>query len=60
MEKVRTLTVAATQEHLSQQLMNELREVIQQDKYTHLFISTLIGVLEMVKMDYRDENRDRP
>jgi len=43
--------VEGNQESLSEQLMNEIRKTIMQDKYDHLTISTLIGVLEMLKLE---------
>lgn len=58
MTTVKTLTVAASQEHLSQQLMDELREVVKQDKYDYLHDSTLVGVLEMLKWEYIQRNRE--
>jgi hypothetical protein len=39
-----------TQEALSTQLLNEIRGVIQQDKYNDLYNTTIIGALETLKM----------
>ena len=58
MTKVSILKIAVTQEHLSQQLMDELREVVMQDKYGYLHDSTLVGVLEMLKWEYIQQNRE--
>ena len=59
MTKVQTLKIAVTQEHLSQQLMDELREVVNQDKYGYLYDSTLVGVLEMLKWEYIQRNKEQ-
>jgi hypothetical protein len=56
MTTVRTLTVAITQEDLSQQLWDEIRAVVNQDKYGYLHDSTLVGVLEMLKWQYINQN----
>jgi hypothetical protein len=58
MSTVRTLTVAVTQDTLSQQLWDELRAVVDQEKYGYLFDSTLVGVLEMLKWEYIQRNRE--
>jgi hypothetical protein len=58
MTKLRTLTVAVTQDTLAQQLWDELREVVNQDKYGYLYDSTLVGVLEMLKWEYIQRNRE--
>jgi hypothetical protein len=58
MTKVRTLTVAVTQDTLAKQLWDELRAVVDQDKYGYLYDSTLIGVLEMLKWEYIQRNRE--
>jgi hypothetical protein len=57
-KKVQTLKIAVTQEHLSQQLMDELRAVVKQDKYDYLYDSTLVGVLEMLKWEYIQQNKE--
>ena len=50
---------SATQEALSDKLLKELREVTDKPEYGHLYFSTTIGVLEMLKMElYESINRD--
>lgn len=46
-----TVIPLATQEALSQRLMNDLREVAAKPEYRDLYYSTTIGVLEMLKME---------
>ena len=55
---VRTLTVAVTQDTLSKQLWDEIRSVVDQEKYGYLYDSTLVGVLEMLKWEYIQRNRE--
>jgi len=43
------LKLAASQESLSCQLMEEITAVTKTSKYDHIYISTLVGVLEMIK-----------
>jgi hypothetical protein len=58
MTTVRTLIVAVTQDTLAQQLWDELHAVVDQDKYGYLYDSTLVGVLEMLKWEYIQRNRE--
>lgn len=51
MTNVTTLSVIASQDALSQQLLDELRSVIDKDVYGYICYSTLIGVLEMLKFE---------
>jgi tRNA C32,U32 (ribose-2'-O)-methylase TrmJ len=43
--------IEGNQESLSEQMMNEIRAAIMRAKYDHMSISTLIGVLEMLKLE---------
>lgn len=45
------------QESLSCQLMDELREVVMKEKYGYIHVSTLLGVLEMLKLEMWDINK---
>lgn len=53
-EKLSKLTVipSSNQKVMAQDLMNELREVINADKYDHMTTATVMGVLEMTKLHY--------
>lgn len=44
-------TAAVSQEHLSVQLMNALRAEMLSEKYGYMTVSTLVGVLEMLKYE---------
>lgn len=55
-DKVKSLKVASSQESLSCQLMDELRKTCLDPKYDHMHISTLIGVLEMIKWEMLQRN----
>ena len=57
-ERVATLKVASSQDALSQQLMDELTAVCKAAKYDHIYISTLVGVLEMIKWNYLTQNQE--
>ena len=50
--KVLTVIPSSNQALMADDLMNELRQVINADKYNHMTISTVIGVLEMTKLHY--------
>jgi len=43
---------SANQKVVGQDLMDELREVINAPKYDHMTVATVMGVLEMVKLHY--------
>ena len=43
---------SANQQVIGQDLMDELREIINAPKYDHMTVATVIGVLEMVKLHY--------
>jgi len=43
---------SANQKVVGQDLMDELREVINSPKYDHMTVATVMGVLEMVKLHY--------
>jgi predicted DNA-binding protein with PD1-like motif len=43
---------SANQKVVGQDLMDELREVINAPKYDHMTSATVMGVLEMVKLHY--------
>ena len=43
---------SANQKVVGQDLMDELREVINAPKYDHMTVATVLGVLEMVKLHY--------
>ena len=59
MNKQPNLTVipSSDQKAMGQDLMNELRDVINAPKYDHMTIATVIGVLEMTKMHYWSVNQ---
>lgn len=53
MTNVTLLDIPSANQHaIGQDLMNELREVINAPKYDHMTVATVIGVLEMVKLHY--------
>jgi hypothetical protein len=47
-----TVIPSSNQKTMGQDLMNELREVINADKYDHMTTATVMGVLEMTKLHY--------
>jgi predicted DNA-binding protein with PD1-like motif len=47
---------SSDQKAMGLDLMNELRSVINSDKYDHMTIATVIGVLEMTKLHYWNVN----
>ena len=47
-----TVIPSADQKAMGQDLMNELREVINAPKYDHMTVATVMGVLEMTKLHY--------
>jgi len=51
-----TVIPSSNQKVMGQDLMNELREVINAGKYNHMTIATVIGVLEMTKLHYWQRN----
>jgi len=51
-----TVIPSSNQKVMGQDLMNELREVINSGKYDHMTIATVIGVLEMTKLHYWQRN----
>ena len=57
MNNVKTLSVAASQEALSKQLLDELRGVCDKDVYGNICYSTLIGVLEMLKFEMMENSK---
>lgn len=53
-----TVIPSSDQKAMGLDLMNELRAVINADKYDHMTISTVIGVLEMTKLHYWNVNTE--
>jgi len=47
-----TVIPSSNQRAMGQDLMDELREVINSTKYDHMATATVMGVLEMTKMHY--------
>lgn len=47
-----TVIPSSDQRAMSVDLMDELRELINAPKYDHMTVSTVMGVLEMVKLHY--------
>ncbi len=47
-----TIIPSSDQKAIGQDLMDELREVINAAKYDHMTTATVIGVLEMTKLHY--------
>lgn len=47
-----TVIPSSNQKVMGQDLMNELREVINAAKYDHMTTATVMGVLEMTKLHY--------
>ena len=47
-----TVIPSSDQKAMSSDLMDEIRAVINAEKYNHMTVSTVIGVLEMVKLHY--------
>lgn len=43
---------SSDQRAMATDLMDELRELINAPKYDHMTVSTVMGVLEMVKLHY--------
>ncbi len=52
-----TLIPCADQKLLGNDLMDELRAVYDADKYGHLTHSTLMGVLEMLKLEVWEQSK---
>ena len=57
MSNVKTLSVVASQEALSQQLIDELRSVCDKEEYGFICYSALIGVLEMLKFEMIENSK---
>lgn len=53
-----TVIPSSDQKAMGQDLMNELRDVINAPKYDHMTIATVIGVLEMTKLHYWSVNQE--
>ena len=51
-----TVIPSSDQKAMAQDLMDELREVINASKYDHMTTSTVMGVLEMTKLHYWQSN----
>jgi len=51
-----TVIPSSNQRAMGQDLMDELREVINASKYEHMTTATVIGVLEMTKLHYWQNN----
>jgi hypothetical protein len=49
---------SSDQRAMSVDLMDELRELINAPKYDHMTVSTVMGVLEMVKLHYWNNLRE--
>ena len=47
-----TVIPSSNQKAMGQDLMDELREVINAAKYDHMVTATVMGVLEMTKLHY--------
>ena len=47
-----TIIPSSDQQAMSQELMEEIQSLINAGKYDHMNVSTVIGVLEMVKLHY--------
>lgn len=47
-----TVIPSSNQKAIGQDLMDELREVINAAKYDHMTTATVMGVLEMTKLHY--------
>ena len=47
---------SSDQKAMGQDLMNELRDVINASKYDHMTTATVMGVLEMTKLHYWQSN----
>jgi len=54
-----TVIPSSNQKAMGQDLMDELRQVINGHKYDHMAISTVMGVLEMTKLHYWQVNLTR-
>ena len=48
---------SSNQRAMGNDLMNELRDVINAPKYDHMTVGTVIGVLEMTKLHYWSVNQ---
>ena len=58
MSNIKLLPVTeSNQEALSCQLMDELRDTCFNAKYSHMHVSTLLGVLEMLKLEMHERNK---
>lgn len=53
---LKLVTIPSSNQHLlGQDLLDELRAVINAPKYDHMTTATVIGVLEMVKLHYLNQ-----
>ena len=56
MKPIKVAHVNSNQGALSQQLMDAVRELCLDPKFSHMTVSTLIGVLEMMKHEMMERN----
>ena len=47
---------SSDQKAMGLDLMNEIRDLVNQPKYDHMTVATVIGVLEMTKLHYWNVN----
>ena len=57
MTKKLQLMPNSNQESLSQRLMDEIRKLCLDPVYNYMTVSTLVGVLEMVKYEMMERNK---
>ena len=57
MKEVVTLKTASTVSP-TQKLMDELRTVMMKPDYDHITIAALLGILEMLKMEQYERNKE--
>ena len=51
-----TVIPSSDQKAMGLDLMNDIRELVNSQKYDHMTVSTVIGVLEMTKLYYWNVN----
>lgn len=51
-----TVIPSSDQKAMGNDLMNDIRELVNSPKYDHMTIATVIGVLEMTKLHYWSVN----
>lgn len=51
-----TVIPSSNQKAMGLDLMNDIRELVNQPKYDHMTVATVIGVLEMTKLHYWNVN----